>query len=419
MRPQSILWCSREAAIITGGQNSAEWQATGISLNIEKMQPGDLFIAGPNDNLKEVWEKGAAAVLTDESAAVHPCLPILKVRDVYVALRQLAAAARFRTHGLVIAVQGRQDRKDLAGLLSITSGVHEGGKHLSRGLASMPEDICYGVFSFSPSVRPDVAVITDGRAALQNTVIESLPDHGIVFLNAEDPDFVAVMARAKASGIRNIFTFGRAEFADARIREHICGANGQRLHLDICGEEVSFNLSSGFNNPAALLATCLMLKAGDQSLQRYARWLSASVRQASLSKTNIQLFEATAQVREAAGMSAIFQVKQRIDYGAARRTLVLDNVRPPSMPAVSARLIDIPNRLNSQELVWAHKEVSWMPNERAGNVLNTPSRRLEKIVPDVLVPGDFVVFKEIWNKSCAVFEQALRLVPAATARQGS
>ena len=62
------LWTSEKAAKATGGQNTASWTATGVSIDTRTLEPGDLFIAltdvrDGHDFVAAAFEKGAAAAL--------------------------------------------------------------------------------------------------------------------------------------------------------------------------------------------------------------------------------------------------------------------------------------------------------------------------------------------------------------------
>ena len=39
------LWTSAEAAAATGGRATADWTATGVSIDTRSLVPGDLFVA--------------------------------------------------------------------------------------------------------------------------------------------------------------------------------------------------------------------------------------------------------------------------------------------------------------------------------------------------------------------------------------
>ncbi|MBT3884983.1 MAG: UDP-N-acetylmuramoylalanyl-D-glutamyl-2, 6-diaminopimelate--D-alanyl-D-alanine ligase, partial [Rhodospirillaceae bacterium] len=62
----AALWTSDAAAEATGGTNSGDWSASGVSIDSRTLAPGDLFIAlkGPNfdghDFLNAAYAAGAA-----------------------------------------------------------------------------------------------------------------------------------------------------------------------------------------------------------------------------------------------------------------------------------------------------------------------------------------------------------------------
>ena len=74
MKNSTILWTSLEASVITGGQANQEWQATGVSINAQEVRPGDLFFATREDNLDEVFRKGACAAVVARKSATR-CSP--------------------------------------------------------------------------------------------------------------------------------------------------------------------------------------------------------------------------------------------------------------------------------------------------------------------------------------------------------
>ena len=106
------LWNAQEAAAATGGRVSADWQASGISIDTRSLQPGDLFIAltsarDGHDFVAAAFEKEAAAALvTHRPADVPQDAPLLIVPDVMAALTALGAAGRARANARVIAVTG-------------------------------------------------------------------------------------------------------------------------------------------------------------------------------------------------------------------------------------------------------------------------------------------------------------------------
>lgn len=412
MQTQQILWISAEADVITGGHSTAPWSASGVCLNLEQLLPGDLFFASPEDDVNAVFAKGASAIVSSRPLVNAPG-PVLQVADVFEALRALARAARFRTHGIVMAVQGCL-RPALYRALAADAYVYEGGRHQSLGLAAMPENCCYGIFGFSPFVRPDIAVVSDCGAALNSTVIESLPGHGIVIINADDPAFLDVYLRAKSCGTRSIFTYGRAAQADACLLDFAQGCNGARASLQILGERFDLDLPPGLAFDPASLAALMVLKLMGQTLSRCAHEvvIAACSQRALVSDIALlnQAQEGYGRVSESA-----FRIKSVIDLGGRGRTAILDNLKTLAGKTVSVARndLEIPRQLGSINLVYACKDVSLFASARDSLISKRKKTRMETIAPDVLAPGDFVVFKQIWRSSKSVFSEALRPVPEA------
>ncbi len=96
----TALWTSADAVAATGGQTTAEWAATGVSIDTRTIKAGDLFVAltdvrDGHDFVAQALEKGAAAALvTHRPDGVTQDAPLLIVDDVLHALERLGRAAR-------------------------------------------------------------------------------------------------------------------------------------------------------------------------------------------------------------------------------------------------------------------------------------------------------------------------------------
>src|SRR5262249_55185753 len=152
--------------------------------------------------------------------------------------------------------------------------VHEGGRHLSHGLANLPEDAEYGLFGLSPAVQPDIAIITGGEAAEADALFEKMPALGTVIVNADDEKHLHVIARARPAGIETILTYGRRAGCDVQIQEAINAGNGMRLSFRVLGEEISCLLQAGFEYDAVLAAGLLTLKMTGKSAAQILESLS-------------------------------------------------------------------------------------------------------------------------------------------------
>jgi len=105
------LWTSADAAAATGGRNTADWQAIGVSIDTRTLAPGDLFVAleaarDGHDFVAAAFDKGAAAALVSRVPEGCEDKPLLIVDDVLKGLEALGIAARARTEARVVAITG-------------------------------------------------------------------------------------------------------------------------------------------------------------------------------------------------------------------------------------------------------------------------------------------------------------------------
>ena len=110
----TALWTSDDAVAATGGQSTADWQATGVSIDTRTLQQGDLFVAlkdvrDGHDFVAQALQNGAASALVSHRPDDVPAdAPLLIVDDVLQGLEALGRAARKRTDARVAAITGAQ-----------------------------------------------------------------------------------------------------------------------------------------------------------------------------------------------------------------------------------------------------------------------------------------------------------------------
>ena len=97
-----FLWNSSDAVEATGGQNTCDWVASGVSIDTRTLNKGDIFVAmidsrDGHDFVAQAFKKGASAALVSY-VPKNICLskPLLIVDDVKLALHSLALFARKR-----------------------------------------------------------------------------------------------------------------------------------------------------------------------------------------------------------------------------------------------------------------------------------------------------------------------------------
>ncbi|MDH3472749.1 MAG: UDP-N-acetylmuramoylalanyl-D-glutamyl-2,6-diaminopimelate--D-alanyl-D-alanine ligase [Rhodospirillales bacterium] len=252
------LWSADEAAQATGGESTADWAATGVSIDSRSLQPGDLFIAleGPSFDghnfIGAAFEAGAAAVMAHRrpTGPTHAG-PLLLVEDTLAALKALGVAGRARSQARFIGVTGSVGKtgtkEALKHCLSVQAPTYASVGSLNNhwgvplSLARVPRKALYGVFEMGMNhpgeireltalVRPHVALITAVEAAhseffasvteiaeAKAEIFEGVVPGGAAVLQREHPFFGLLSAHAHAANIERIVSFGRHPEADARL----------------------------------------------------------------------------------------------------------------------------------------------------------------------------------------------------------
>jgi UDP-N-acetylmuramoyl-tripeptide--D-alanyl-D-alanine ligase len=280
----ATLWTSKDVTAATGGQSTAQWAATGISIDSRSLAPGDLFVAlkGPafdgHDYIAQALDKGAIAALAQgRPAGLAEDAPLLLVEDTLAALTALGAAARARTSAKVIGVTGSVGktgtkealRACLSAQAPTSANLSSLNNHwgLPLSLARMAPKTTYGVFEvgmnhpgeirvLSQLLRPDVAIVTNVEAAhiaffdsvaeiaeAKAEIFEGMAPGGVAVLNRDNPLFIVLVERAEQAGLTDIIPFGRHPEAEARLIACSLGEAGSSVTADIRGQEVSYNLS--------------------------------------------------------------------------------------------------------------------------------------------------------------------------------
>ncbi|MBT4219629.1 MAG: UDP-N-acetylmuramoyl-tripeptide--D-alanyl-D-alanine ligase [Rhodospirillaceae bacterium] len=271
------LWTSVEAP----GTSSADWQASGVSIDTRTLEKGDLFVAlhGPNfdghEFATDAEARGAAAIMVDRDVP-GLSIPVLRVDDTMAGLEDLARAARQRSNARIIAITGSVGKTGTKEALnyvlsaqaptaaSIGNLNNQWGLPLS--LARMPKASLFGVFEMgmnhpgeinplSRLARPHVVIITTVEdvhsAHFQNVeeiadakaeIFAGMEPDGIAVLNMDNPHFHRLAAAAKAKGVSRILSFGSNEEADFRLLEETPDYGGMRVEAQCMDNRINFRL---------------------------------------------------------------------------------------------------------------------------------------------------------------------------------
>ena len=279
----SILWTSDDAAVATGGQATAPWKASGISIDTRSIATGDLFVAlkdirDGHDFVAQALEKGAAAALVSRvPEGVSPDAPLLIVPDVLRALEGLAIAARARTTAKVVGVTGSvgktSTKEMLRSVLTRQGKVFAAERSFNNHwgvpltLARMPADADYAIIEIGMNhpgeiaplaklTRPHVAMITtvaaahmqafegiDGIAREKAAIFSGLEPEGVAVINGDLETTPILMEAAKRAGATCI-SFGQKttntdQLIDVQLTHNMTVA---RATLD--GTPVLFKINS-------------------------------------------------------------------------------------------------------------------------------------------------------------------------------
>jgi UDP-N-acetylmuramoyl-tripeptide--D-alanyl-D-alanine ligase len=253
------LWTFPEILKAVDGYGPVTGGVHGISIDNRETYPGDLFVALPgtrNDGhrfVKEAFENGAAAALVSKKPKGIKAddQRLIWVKNTYEGLLNLAARARQRCGGKIIAVTGTAGKtgtKDaLVAALSMRGLAHGSIKSFNNhvgvplSLARMPKNADFGVFEIgmnSPGeiapmaklVKPHVAMITtigaghlgafsdeEGIAREKAAIFEGLNTSGIAILNRDNKHFALLKNLATARGIKTILDFSTKDLESAAI----------------------------------------------------------------------------------------------------------------------------------------------------------------------------------------------------------
>ena len=281
------LWTVAEMAAAMGAERQGVLPSaiSGISIDSRSIAPGEAFfaLADRRDGHEFVdaalmAKAGLAVIAAERRGQFPPDAPLLLVRDVLPALRDLAAAARKRTDAKVIGVTGsvgKTSTKD-ALLLALQK---EGEAHASvasynnhwgvpLSLARCPATARYVILEMgmnhageieplSRLARPDVVLITaiapvhleffgtlakiaDAKAE----IFLGLQKGGAAVLNRDNSQFAHLLRRAKAAEVARVVSFGQHPKAEARLVKFALHPECSTVEANILGTELTYKIGA-------------------------------------------------------------------------------------------------------------------------------------------------------------------------------
>lgn len=292
-------WTAADLHDATGGQVTAPFTASGVSIDSRSLEPGELFVAlkdarDGHEFVEAAFEKGAAGALVSRHVGEGPQVI---VDDVMAALEQMAVAARARSAAIRTAVTGSVGKTSvkemLAQIFRAAGPAHWSEKSFNNQwgvpltLARMPEATARAVFEVGMStpgeiaprsrlVRPHHALITkiapahlEGMGTIEAVADEKadifagLEAGGTIIVPQDDAfrDRLAERGRA-ACPTASLESFGTDSASTARLVSMESDGMTSLAEIELTGRRVRVELAAvgdhwGLNAAAALLMATL------------------------------------------------------------------------------------------------------------------------------------------------------------------
>jgi UDP-N-acetylmuramoyl-tripeptide--D-alanyl-D-alanine ligase len=307
----------RVVAEMLGLEVKSDAMISGWSVDSRTVQPGDLFFAlrGPNFDgnvyVADAFAKGAAAVVVDRDVTAEGVA--LRVHDSLEAMQTIAAKARVKWGGDVVAVTGSAGKtttKDviaemLATEIKTTKSEGNLNNHVGLPLSLLRMDESARVMvtelgmnhageirDLAAIARPDVGVVTNvGHAHIEffesiekiagakRELIESLPENGTAVLNADD----ARVAKFAAAHRGRTILYGQSPNAQVRAEDVEPSREGTRFRVGkvkfttvLSGSHAISNVLAGIAvagvygiDPDRLTGTVAQLRPGKMRGERF------------------------------------------------------------------------------------------------------------------------------------------------------
>jgi UDP-N-acetylmuramoyl-tripeptide--D-alanyl-D-alanine ligase len=258
----------------------------GISIDSRSIAPGDAFFAIKGDTHDGHGFVGAAlangagvAVVAQSKVSEMPAeARMLVVPDVLAALGDLAAAARARSAGEIVAVTGsvgKTSSKEALRLALASAGeTHASAASFNNhwgvplSLARLPESARFGVFEIGMNhageitpltrlVQPHVAILTtvapvhleffgsvEAIADAKAEIFLGVVPGGAAVINRDIAQYDRLARRAEAAGVARIVGFGEHAGADARLLRCALQADGSTVEASILGERIAYKIGA-------------------------------------------------------------------------------------------------------------------------------------------------------------------------------
>jgi UDP-N-acetylmuramoyl-tripeptide--D-alanyl-D-alanine ligase len=470
----SVLWTLDDMAAAMRAERSGALPAdvSGISIDSRSVAKGEAFFAiqGDNRDGHEFVEAalnggaGVAVIARGKQSKFSSDAPLLAVDDVLEGLRDLARAARARSHAKVIGVTGSVGKTGTKEALRLALTA-DGETHASAAsynnhwgvplsLSRCPASAKYAVFEIGMNhageiapltklVRPHVAIVTaiepvhleyfgslEKIADAKAEIFAGVEPGGAAVLNRDNGQYARLVAAAKAAGVARVVSFGEHAKADARLIRHSLQADCSTVQACILVADVTYKLGAPgrhlvLNSLAVLAAVSLVgadLALGALALDRLKPATGRGTRTTLQTPSGSALLIDESYNANPASMAAAIALLGQAAVGPhGRRIAVLGDMLELGAQGVDLhRGLAAPIERANVDLVYCcgplmHALWEALPSGRRGGYAETAAG-LEPSVLDAIRDGDAVMVKgSLGSKMGPIVKALERQFPKQTA----
>lgn len=285
----------------------AKLEFSGVSTDTRTLKAGDLFVALVGGNadghefIPQAIRAGAAGVTVGKDVVASRDIPVIRVPDTEVAYGQLARFWRDKFAIPVVGVTGSVGKTTVKEILAAalsplgpvlkTEASQNNETGVPKTLLQLNETHKAAVIEMGMRgrgqieylcgiARPTVGVVTvisdthiellgtrDAIADAKGELIDALPADGLAVLNADDPYFGRMQARAKCS----VSTYGVRECADFFPADVARTPDGWRFAVNGTPVEIATPSRHDIGNALAAFAVAHSLGVPDADIARALR----------------------------------------------------------------------------------------------------------------------------------------------------
>jgi len=277
----SALWTPADLLAATGGMLRVPIHASGVSIDTRSLRPGDLFVAlvgesgDGHEHVAEALRLGAAGAMVHRLPdRVADDAKLLQVADTLEGLQGLAAFARARFAGRLVAVTGSVGKTTTKEMLRAILAAHgrtwaaeashnnQWGLPLTLARLSPAAVFCVAEIGMNHAgeiaplarlARPHVALITTVEHVHVGHLgsLAAVADEKLSIQDGLEPDGMlvlphdsAVYPRLRAGARGPVRSFGADPGSDDRLLDSASDPSGTSVTARIAGDEVAVRLAA-------------------------------------------------------------------------------------------------------------------------------------------------------------------------------